>query len=142
MLDSNGLCSDSAALAEKVKSKLVISPALDKEAFAYSQPTDLRVDMETEEHYHPHDRIMSFSQPAAYLGGESQSPEKLKFDIVYNLAKFRIPKGNEERLRIYFHLRVLRDSFHHLLVKKSLKGYLLLFKTFWYHARCKGLQRY
>lgn len=95
MMDRNGLCSDPAALAEKMKSKLLISPALDEEAFAYSQPTDLRVDMESEDVYHLQDKIMSFSQPNTYLGGDSQSPEKMKFDKVHQNIDQEYPRETQ-----------------------------------------------
>jgi hypothetical protein len=84
-LDVNGMCSDPEALAEKMKSKLEIVEEPDTEAFAYSQPNDMRFDRESAEmmdEYRPTSRIMSFSQPVHNFAEETNSPQDREMESV------------------------------------------------------------
>ncbi len=93
LLDRNGLCSDPTALAEKMKSKLSeIVESEDIDAFAYSQPTDLRLDRDSGELMdesmghsrggYDGGRIISFSQPTSHFAEKDLFPIPVRQESV------------------------------------------------------------
>jgi hypothetical protein len=148
LLDENGMCSDPQVLAEKMKSKLEIVEE-DCAGFAYSQPTDLRLDREEEsviKERQAAPRLMSFSQPTInHAIDDLESPTEYRANQVsvsvllriFDSYYFpRIPNlPNEDCLLIFSLLLKSLDSLLLSLQMLSFKSYQRLFMTFWSHVK-------
>jgi serine/threonine-protein kinase Chk1 len=76
-LDTNGMCKDPSALAERLKSKLETFKDSASQSMAYSQPTDLRLERSPEvDKFKTSPQYFSFSQPVAQQHQTQESFER------------------------------------------------------------------